>query len=205
MDEDNSFNDLMKKAQPKFKTTYFDLVFKKNKTLYLPGRANPDNDKMMWDFNIAEENVVYSELDSNRSISQKKIFEDLFLIEDSMRQIKWKITDETRNIVGFQCRRANAIIMDSIYVVAFYTDEIITDGGPESFSGLPGMILGVSLPHQHVSWFATKVSAKEVSAQEIKIPVKGKKANYKTLRDLLNDRMKDWGKDKQRNLEAVML
>jgi GLPGLI family protein len=48
-------------------------------------------------------------------------------------------------IAGFNCRRANAMIMDSIYVVAFYTDEILTTGGPESFSGLPGMILGVAL------------------------------------------------------------
>lgn len=205
MDEENSWDELRKKVQPKFKTSYFDLVFKNKKTLYMPGKENPENNKIMWDQPIAEDNVVYSELDSSRSISQKKIFEDLFLIADSMRQIKWKITDETRNIVGFQCRRANAIIMDSVYVVAFYTDEIVTNGGPESFSGLPGMILGVSLPHQHVTWFATKVSAKEVGVQELKVPVKGKKANYKTLMVLLNDRMKEWGKYKQRYLEAVML
>ncbi len=49
--------------------------------------------------------------------------------------------------------------MDSIYVVAFYTDEILTTGGPESFTGLPGMILGIAIPHEHVSWFATKVEA----------------------------------------------
>jgi GLPGLI family protein len=206
MDEGDSWSDLQKKTMPKFKITYFDLVFSKNRTIYQPGRENPDNNKMMWGGEgVAQENVVYSELDSARSISQKKVFETVFLIQDSTRRIQWKITDETRVIAGFQCRRANALIMDSIYVVAFYTDDIITPGGPESFTGLPGMILGVSLPHQHVTWFATKVSAKPVTPAELKIPTRGKKVTNTSLRESLTDVMKDWGKYKQRNLEAVVL
>ncbi len=205
MDEqDEAWNDLMKKSRPKFKITYFDLLFSKGKTIYQPGRENPDNLKI-WDWNIAQENVIYAELDSSRSISQKKVFEQVFLIDDSTRQIQWKITNETRNIAGFQCRRANAIIMDTVYVVAFYTDDIITPGGPESFNGLPGMILGVSLPHQHVSWFATKVAATPVTASQLKPPTKGKKVTNKTIQESLKDVMKDWGKEKQKNLEAVLL
>jgi len=206
MDEGDSWNDLQKKTMPKFKTTYFDLLFSKNKTIYQPGRENPDNNKLIFFSNsIADENVVYAELDSSKSISQKKVFEQVFLIQDSTRQIQWKITDETRVIAGFQCRRANAIIMDSVYVVAFYTDDIITAGGPESFSGLPGMILGVSLPHQHVTWFATKVSAAPVTAAQLKVPAKGKKVTNTSLKEQLKERMKDWGKYAQKNLEAVML
>jgi len=206
MDEGDSWSDLQKKTMPKFKTTYFDLYFSKNKTMYQPGRENPDNNRNnMFDDNLAQENVVYSELDSGKCFSQKKVFEQLFLIEDSTRKIQWKMTDETRVIAGFQCRRANALIMDSIYVVAFYTDDIIASGGPESFNGLPGMILGVSLPHQHVTWFATKVSAAPVTASQLKEPVKGKKVTNSTLKQSLKERMKDWGKYAQKNLEAVML
>ncbi len=206
MEEGDAWNDLQKKTMPKFKVSYFDLLFTPNKTIYQPGRENPDNNNgAMWGGSIAEENIVYAELDSGRSTSQKKVFEELFLIQDSSRRIKWKITDENRVIAGFQCRRANAIIMDSIYVVAFYTDDIIATGGPESFTGLPGMILGISLPHQHVTWFATKVSAQPVTSSQLKIPVKGKKVTNATLKDSLKERMKDWGKYMQRNLEAVIL
>jgi len=205
MEEGDSWNDLQKKTMPKFKNTYFDLYFTKNKTIYQPGRENPENNKIFFNDGVAQENVVYSELDSSRSTSQKKVFEQVFLIKDSTRQIKWKITDENRVIAGFQCRRANAVIMDSIYVVAFYTDDIIAPGGPESFTGLPGMILGISLPHQHVTWFATKVSARPVTAAEMREPVKGKKVTYTTLKDNLKEVMKNWGKYKQRNLESVML
>jgi GLPGLI family protein len=204
IDEDNSWSELQKKTMPKFKSTFFDLFFSKNKTIYQPGRENPDNNKL-WYEGVAETNVIFSELDSSRSVSQKKVFEQVFLIQDSTRRIQWKITDETRTVAGFQCRRANAIIMDSIYVVAFYTDDIIAPGGPESFNGLPGMILGISLPHQHVTWFATKVSARPVTAVELKAPSKGKKVTNTTLKESLKEVMKDWGKYQQRNLEAVML
>lgn len=206
LDENSSWTELDKKLMPKFKTTYFDLYFNKNKTVYQPGRENPENNsRFFFSGAMADENVIFAELDSGKSVSQKKVFEQVFLIADSTRKIQWKITDETRDIAGFACRRANAIIMDTIYVVAFYTDEIAVTGGPESFNGLPGMIMGVSLPHQHISWFATKVSAVQVTAAQLKAPTKGKKVTNGSLKDQLKELMKDWGKSTQRNLEAVML
>ena len=140
-----------------------------------------------------------------QAISQKKVFEKLFLVEDSVRKIKWKITDETRNIAGFECRRANALIMDSIYVVAFYTDEIVTSGGPESFCGLPGMILGVALPHQHVTWFATKLIADPLKPADFKIPTKGKVATNTSLKETLKESLKDWGKYADKYVQQIML
>lgn len=78
-------------------------------------------------------------------------------IQDSLVQTKWRITNEYRNIAGYNCRRANGIVMDSIYVVAFYTDEISISGGPSVFNGLPGTILGLAVPELHYNIFATKV------------------------------------------------
>ncbi len=202
-DDNDSWTELRKKSMPKFKTTYFDLLFTTNKTLYKPGRENADNNKL-WE-QPAEQNVVYSDLENEKSTSQKKVFEQLFLVQDSTRKIKWKITDETRTIAGFSCRRANAIIMDSIYVVAFYTDEIIAPGGPESFSGLPGMILGVALPHQHVTWFATKVQTMPVTAAQLVAPTKGKKVNNSGLKETLDNILKEWGKYGRKYMEAAML
>ena len=120
-------------------------------------------------------------------------------------QIKWKITDETRVIAGFNCRRANGIMMDSIYIVAFYTDEILTTGGPESFSGLPGMILGVALPHEHITWFATKVEAVPVSEAALIPPAKGKKVTNAALYETINSRMKDWGNWGRFYMKEIML
>lgn len=205
MQDDNEWTELAKKATSQFKTTYFNLYFHNDKTLYKPGRENQDAKESWFDQPVADANIIYSDLDKGRSISQKKVFEQQFLIDDSMRVIKWKITDETRNIAGFTCRRANAIIMDSIYVVAFYTDEIIPSGGPESFSGLPGMILGVAMPHEHLSWFATKVEAVPITDAQLPAPQKGKKIDNAALRLTLTERMKDWGKYAQLYQKTIML
>ncbi|WP_143307439.1 GLPGLI family protein [Chitinophaga vietnamensis] len=204
LDADNtSWRDLQKKATPKFFVSYFDLLFSNNTTLYSPGRENPDNARH-WE-TPAEANVVYSLLGSGRSLAQKKVFEQTFLVDDSLRQIKWKITDETRKIAGFDCRRANAVIMDSIYVVAFYTDAIVTPGGPESFTGLPGMILGVALPHEHVTWFATKVLVEDVKETALQAPKKGKKVNNATLAETVGKALKEWGNYGKDYLKSIAL
>jgi len=203
--QDDQWADFRKKLSNHFKTSYFDLVFTADKSLYRPGRESDDRELFNFWQAPAQDNVVYSDLGKAETISQKNIFETKFLIQDSLRQIKWKITDETRVIAGFTCRRANAIIMDSIYVVAFYTDEILTGGGPESFTGLPGMILGVSLPHQHITWFATKVEVLPISESQLEPPVKGKKTDNAELRQTVQPRMKDWGKEGRQYMQDIML
>lgn len=206
-DDQADFQELAKKTGTRFYSSYFNLSFSGNKTIYKPGRENESNEKKLEWFGErpAEENVIVSDFEADQVVSQKKVFETVFLVKDSARKIKWKITDENRVIAGFACRRANAIIMDSVYVVAFYTDEIVTPGGPESFTGLPGMILGVSLPHQHVSWFATKVQAVPVTEAQLAVPAKGKKVSLKEFVKTLKDVSKDWGKWGQRMLEAAEL
>ena len=204
-EENDQWAEVRKKLSNHFRTSYFDLYFTRNKCLYKPGRESDDKDPPFFWQPPAQDNIVWSDLETTLGISRKNVFEQAFLVQDSLRQIKWKITDETRNILGFNCRRANAIIMDSIYVVAFYTDEILTTGGPESFTGLPGMILGVSLPHQHVSWFATKVDAIKVTDAQVAPPAKGKKVDNAGLLQNIKGSLKDWGKTGQQFIEAAVL
>lgn len=204
--DDDAWKSLMKKNTPRFRTTYFDLKFNGNKSLYTPGRdENNNSGRAFISDSPASDNVILSNLDEQQGVSLKSVFEEKFLVKDSLRQIKWKITDEVRTIAGFECRRANALIMDSIYVVAFYTDVIVTPSGPESFTGLPGMILGISIPHEHTTWFATKVYAESITEKDLSGPVKGKKITNAALLTLLKDKMKDWGKWATKNIQAVML
>lgn len=205
-EEESSWSESIRKSMPQYQVTYFNYSFAGNTSLYQPGRDNSaENKTSLWGEGPAEENVVYSRLDSMQSISQKKVFEQLFLVKDSIRTIRWKITDETRKIAGFDCRRANAIIMDSIYVVAFYTEAIITPGGPESFNGLPGMILGVALPHEHITWFATKVLVDDIKEGTIKPPVKGKPVDNKGMSVAVEKSIGKWGNWGKAHIKAIML
>ena len=197
--------DQFKKTQPQFKTLKSTLSFSKDKTLFEPASVTDNKYVNFISGNPAFEqnNTIYTDLSANSMINQKLVFEQTFLLKDSPRKINWKITDETREIAGYSCRRANGIMLDSIYVVAFYAEAIPVSGGPESFSGLPGMILGVALPHDNVTWFATKVNDKPVPP--FKAPTKGKVATDKELRATLESALKNRGKQMPLMLKAFLL
>lgn len=100
--------------------------------------------------------VLYQNLKSNTAEVQIEL-DDKYILKDSLANITWRFTDEYRNIAGFECRRVNGATADSLYLVAFYTDEIPVSGGPALSHGLPGMILGLAIPEMHIQYWATKV------------------------------------------------
>ena len=191
--ETDAWVEEFKKLVPQFKTDYFDLVFTENKTLYKPGKE-PEVEKTGFFESPAMENIVFTDLAGQASVSQKKFYDAEFLLSDSTKAIKWKLEPETRTIAGFECKKAVTRICDSVVVVAFYTDQIITPGGPESFNGLPGMILGLAIPRLYTTWFATKLE-NIGTAGEAKIiaPAKGKKATTKDMVNKVADAVKNWG------------
>jgi GLPGLI family protein len=199
-DYEGTWGEYIRKSAPQFITSYFDFVFKEGKSIYKPGREINDPKANNWKNFPGSENTVFNDYDAGRSVSSKQVFEQLFLVQDSMPRMNWKISADTRKIAGFMCRRAETIIMDSVYIVAFYTEEILAPGGPESFNGLPGMILGVGIPRMHVTLFATKLELADVKETELKLPTKGKKTNVADLRTTLRSSMKDWGKEANRNM-----
>ncbi len=186
--------DYYKKNNPQFTTLNAKMEFGNNKTLYTPNETELSQN---WLINtnpmLNQFNTIFTDIKTKSSVDQKMVFGQTYLVTDSTRKIKWKITDETRVIAGYTCRRANGIYLDSVYIVAFYTTSIPVAGGPESFSGLPGMILGVALPHENVTWFATKVTEGSIPQNDIVPPKKGKATNEKELWKTLQDASENWG------------
>ena len=202
---DGGFKDQIKKTLPNFKISYFDLYFTDDKSLYKPGKETPNQNIPDWFNGPATDNVIYNNLESKIITGQTNVFNDTYLLQDSSRKIDWRITNDTRTIAGFECRKAIGRIMDSVYVIAFYAEQIIPNSGPESFSGLPGMILGVAIPRINTTWFATRLELVAVKPEDIVQPKKGKKTNRKELEKTLQGSLKDWGKAGQRNIWNIML
>ncbi|MGN6491690.1 MAG: GLPGLI family protein [Agriterribacter sp.] len=201
--DDNTFAATIKKTIPEYKHSYFDLVFSGDKAMYKPGRET--NEKSTpWGDGPASANIVYSDFTTGQTIAAKQVFDESFLIQDSLRKYKWRITGDTRKIAGFECKRATTVIMDSVFVVAFYTEEIISQGGPESFNGLPGMILGVVIPRMFTNWYATKLEL-EVKDAAIAPPKKGKKTDYKGVDKTIQESLKRWGKWGTKYIWQIMI
>jgi len=189
--EENSFWDQIKKSIPQFKTDHFNLIFNESRSVYKIGKENTDQ-KISYFESPANENTVYKDLDQQISVSQKQVFESHFLISDSLKNLEWKLLPETRTIAGFECHKALTKICDSVVVVAFYSDEITPSNGPESFGGLPGMILELAVPRLYTTWTATKLEQITDTDEKVIIaPVKGKKANQKEIIAKVDEGTKD--------------
>ena len=202
---DGIFAEMFKDKMPQFSTTYYHLTFNGDKALYKFDRLN-EKDKMPWGSNNAEENIWYSDYESNTYANQKFVFDNTYLLNDTLMKMNWKLVpNETREIAGFNCRKAQCIIFDSVYVFAFYTDEITTSGGPMGIHGLPGMVLGVTIPRMFTSWIATKLQYNGVNTSIITPPVKGKKKVANELKATVQKATKDWGTWGQQSVWNIFL
>jgi len=188
----SSFAEMLKDQMPDFKTGYYTYTFADNKSIYKFDHWSEKAKVPQFLRQGDEENVWCFDFTAAKMNMQKDIYGSKFNVEDSLPVIKWKLTNENREIAGFNCRKAVGVIMDSVYVFAFYTDEITIPGGPCSISGLPGMILGLTIPRMYTSYIATKLTLSGVIENNIK-PVAAKKYYTNiTLKSTINERIKEW-------------
>lgn len=162
-------------------------LFRETKEAVLPPNV--------WYEEVANKNIVYNNYSTGRTITQKPVAEETFLVDDSLLKIRWKLTNDTRNIAGYDCRKAIGFVDDTLAIFAFYTDELLVQGGPESVHGLPGMVLGMGVPRLHATWFATVVEVNGVNTGTVKpVTNKGKKVTREQMMGQLDPVMKNWGK-----------
>jgi GLPGLI family protein len=203
-DDDDGWMSRMKSMIPKYYMAYFDLSFNTKYTLYKPGKE-ADNKYKGWGTPPGAENTVFTDLQHKTVDAFKQVYEEKFLVQDTMRKLEWKIKDEIRTIANYKCRKAVTTIYDSVVVVAFYTDDIMVSGGPEMFSGLPGMILELAIPRLRTTWIATKVELTPPSADDLQKPDKGKKVTNAELFATLQKSVGKWGKWGSRSIWWNML
>jgi GLPGLI family protein len=189
-----------KKTHPQIRVLKSTLLFNENKSLYTPTESTETISLLYFqnDPTLKQPNIVYTDLAKKASVIEKTVFEKVFQLKDSTRKINWKLTSETHEVAGYICRRANAVILDSVYVVALYADRIPVSGGPETFTGLPGMILELALPHDGIIWLAKSVTDKAISADIIKPSTKGQVITDKELQSNMQLTLKSWLGERER-------
>jgi len=193
--EMDSWDEMFKKMIPQFQVNYFELIFGQDKSIYRQTKDQPENKMGFFGDAPGSKNVVYKDFTNQKAVSQKQIFEKQFLLNDSLSHFEWKLQAETRTIAGFECKKAITKICDSVVVVAFYTEEILSNSGPESFGGLPGVILGLAVPRLYTTWFATNLELiNDNEVNNITAPAKGKASTSKQMLTTIDEAINDWGK-----------
>lgn len=189
---ESTWAEMMSNNLPPFKIAYYQYSFDNQKSLFKLNRFDESQKLPEW-FKADDENASWFQDHSTNQIRyQKSMAGTPFVVIDSMPKLTWKITDENMVIAGFNCRKAITRLYDSVYVFAFYTEEIPISGGPCTVQGLPGLILAMTIPRLHTSWIATKVDVTQFDAASIKAPTNKKTYTFAEYQKYLSERMKEW-------------
>ena len=177
------------KEEDRNKVDVFELYFNDSMSVFKPQESDL-KEKMSW---ATSKNVVYQNLKANTRYTIKDLWGEKFYVEDSLWQRKWKMTDSKRNIAGYTCRKAIWQANDTTRIYVWYADELIPSVGPESFSGLPGTILGMATEDGGVIYFAKTV---EVGAQSMERLLSEKTKNkIYTAAELRTKLEKEFGRE----------
>ena len=147
-------------------------------------------ENMSW---ATSKNTVLQNFKLNTRYVIKPMWGEELHLTDSMFKRKWKITESSRKIAGYACRKAVWQANDSTRIYAWFSYDIVPATGPESFNGLPGTILGLATEDGGVVYFAKKVEVLTPTPATFILP---KKKKVYTIPELKAQMEKQYGKEK---------
>lgn len=117
-----------------------------------------------------------------------------YVIEDSLKAPSWKVMNKIKEVAGRMCMMA--VTEDTIKsqkITAWFANDLPVSGGPELYTGLPGMILELDINDGDIIITALDIKMKPVAAEDINLPkkVKGRKINDKQYKELVASHIRD--------------
>jgi GLPGLI family protein len=194
----------MQQNIPQTRTDKFELVFANNQSIWRSAVTGDDDQGTFTSDNgggmqmrmvIAGSNdVVYHNFDKAQRVEKREIMDRSFLVADSVRPLKWKMTGETKMILNHNCMKATATristsmrmnmdngvmerkeVQDTSNIIAWVAADIPVSAGPGEFQGqLPGVILEMEFGNGRQVYKAISISEK-ADASLIKEPAGKKK------------------------------
>lgn len=109
--------------------------------------------------------AVYKDVATGTVVSEQDFELRRYLVSDSAWTRDWRIVGEKKEVLGFECQKA--VIGDSIS--AWFTAAIPIADGPDTFWGLPGLIL--ELHDVKESYECVEIAG---SSERVRMPKMGK-------------------------------
>ncbi|MBL7911021.1 MAG: GLPGLI family protein [Bacteroidia bacterium] len=177
------------KEEDKIKIDYFELFVTDTISIFKPQESEL-KENLSW---ATSKNTVLQNYNSHTRYLIKTIWGEELHLTDSLFKRQWQITESSRKIAGYACRKAVWQANDSTRIYAWFSYDITPSTGPESFNGLPGTILGLATEDGGVVYFAKKVEVINPVPATFILP---KKKKIYTIPELKAQMEKQYGKEK---------
>jgi GLPGLI family protein len=168
----------MKAMIPEYRTSEYQLAFTAAASLYKEVESDEEETDRNGNVRMTmrrPKGEVYYNLKDKKRIELREMMDKKHHIEGEMKTTAWKITDETKMIQGLPCMKAT--FEDTTgrkkQIEAWFTPAIPYSIGPESYGGLPGMILEVTVNEGDMVFIATKIEYKTPAKEDLAEPKGG--------------------------------
>lgn len=222
----------MKSMIPEFRTDKFELLFNESASLFRSvvddeapdpfANAGGGGGPRVMNFRMPT-TTTYTDIAKQTQFEERAFFEKEFLIVDSLKQYKWKLSEETKTIAKQLCKKATTMITapqmtmrmsvrmnrggdnnadtaaaapvkpKETELVVWYAENIPVSIGPDNYSGLPGVIMEVDVDNGASLTTAVEVSTK-YPKKELVQPTKGEKMTRAQFQENMQKLIQDMQK-----------
>lgn len=222
----------MKSMIPEFRTDKFELLFNESASLFRSvvddeapdpfANAGGGGGPRVMNFRMPT-TTTYTDIAKQTQYEERAFFEKEFLIVDSLKQYKWKLSEETKTIAKQLCKKATTMITapqmtmrmsvrmnrggdnnadtaaaapvkpKETELVVWYAENIPVSIGPDNYSGLPGVIMEVDVDNGASLTTAVEVSTK-YPKKELVQPTKGEKMTRAQFQENMQKLIQDMQK-----------
>lgn len=188
----------MKAMIPEFRTHQSELLFNASESLYRNVEEEeedepPANGGVVMRIQRPEA-TFYRNFATHRKVDYREFFGKNYLIEDTLAGGNWKMTGETKQVLGYNCIKATTT--DTVRkreITAWFTDAVALSSGPSQYGQLPGLILEVDINNGEIVISAKKVEFKKLKKGELEAPKKGEKITEAEFQKRMAERMRETG------------
>ncbi|GAB2785241.1 GLPGLI family protein [Rhabdobacter roseus] len=190
-------DEAMKAMVPEFRTNKMQLAVRGGESLFKSIESNDEPIEASGGARLVirvPQNEIYRNFEQKKSVELRELAGQKFLIQDSLRQVPWKLTGESKKIHGYDCLKATYIQPERQQpIVAWFTDAIPCPSGPAVYGGLPGLILELDVNEGEMIYTATSLGLKKLTGSDLKVPSGGKKVSEAEFNKIRDEYMKEMG------------
>ncbi|MEM0962737.1 MAG: GLPGLI family protein [Bacteroidota bacterium] len=139
----------------------------------------------------AEDNALFVDRDANRSVERRDFMGRTFLIDGEPEPMAWRLTDEQSEFLGYPCMKAIATVQDTVQVEAWFTPQIPVSAGPDTYGGLPGLILVLTVDDARQTYIAREVTLGPLAEGTLSEPEDGRRVTRERFDEIMEERLNE--------------
>lgn len=136
--------------------------------------------------------VIFTSAADSAQITRREFLGRDFLISGAAFRQAWRITSEMSTYQGYMTLKATTTV-DSTEVEAWFSPQIPAPFGPDTYGGLPGMILVLTENGGNTTYVAREITLEPIEQEALTAPTRGQAVTQEAYDEIVREKMEEMG------------